>query len=86
MNSSTHTVGTTRSVIVAADNIYRTVYLHVTGNGTVYLGGVTVTAANGMPTEKHAVPLAIDLAAGQPLYAIVAAETEEVRVLTPDVD
>ena len=86
MNSSAFTVSTTRSVIVPADNIHRTVYLHVIGNGTVYLGGASVTAANGMPTEKHTVPFELQLPAGQPLYAIVAVDTQEVRVLTPDVD
>jgi len=86
MNSASFTVSTTRSVIVPADNINRTVYLHVLGNGTVYIGGSNVTAANGMATEKHAVPFELHLPAGQPLYAIVAADTQEVRVLTPDVD
>ena len=86
MNTSAHTVTTTRSLVIPADNITRTVYLHVTGAGTVYIGGADVTAANGMQTEKHAVPVQFILPAGETLYAITASGSEELRILTPSVD
>ena len=83
MISSQHTVTTTASVVIAAAESWRTVYLHVTGNGTVYLGNSTVTSSNGMQTEKSAVPFQMILPAGETLYAVVATATEDLRVLRP---
>jgi hypothetical protein len=86
VNSASYSVTTTRMVIVAPDNINRTVYVHAIGNGVVYLGGATVTTANGMLTEKGAVPFEMFLPANETLYAITASGTQEVRVMTPSVD
>ena len=86
MNTFAYSVSTTRVLIVPADNINRTVYLHTIGAGTVYIGGADVTAANGMLTEKNAVPFEIFLPLGESLYAITASGTENVRVMTPSVD
>jgi hypothetical protein len=87
MKSTTHTVTSTRSLVIPKDNLNRTVYLHVTGNGTVYIGGADVTTANGMRTEKHAVPFQFILPDNQELYAITAdGVTEDLRILTPDTD
>ena len=87
MNSTTHTVTSTRSLVIAKDDVTRTVYLHVLGNGTVYIGGSDVTTANGMLTEKHAVPFQFILPNNEELYAITAAGiTEELRILTPNTD
>ena len=86
MNTVAYTVSTTRVLIVPADNINRTCYLHVTGAGTVYIGGDDVTSSNGLLTEKHAVPLEFFLPAGETLYAVTASGTETMRVLTPSTD
>jgi hypothetical protein len=86
MKSQAYSVSTTRVKIVASDNINRTVYLHAVGAGVVYIGGADVTSANGMLTEKNAVPLEMFLPANEELYAITATGTEEVRVLTPSQD
>ena len=86
MKSQSYSVSTTRVKIVSADNINRTVYLHCIGTGAVYIGGNDVTAANGMLTEKNAVPFEMFLPLGEELYAITATGTEEVRVLTPSQD
>lgn len=87
MNSTTHTVTSTRSLVISKDDVTRTVYLHVLGNGTVYIGGSNVTTANGMLTEKHAVPFQFILPNNEELYAITAAGvTEELRILTPSTD
>ena len=72
--------------IVAADNINREIYVHAIGAGVVYIGGADVTSANGMLTEKNAVPFAMHLPANEELYAITASGTEEVRVMTPSED
>lgn len=87
MKSQTHTITDARSIVITSDNIHRTVYLHVVGNGTVYIGGNDVTTANGMLTEKHAVPFEMQLPAGENLYAICATGvTENLRTLLPDID
>ena len=86
MRSSAVTVTTSPTLLVAADDTHRTVYLHVVGNATVYLGSETVTTTNGLNTEKHTSPLEIIIPSRQTLYGIVATSTENVRVLTPDID
>jgi hypothetical protein len=87
MKSTAHTVTSTRSLVIPEDNLTRTVYLHVTGNGTVYIGGTDVTTTNGMLTEKHAVPFQFILPNGEELYAITAnGVTEDLRIMTPDTD
>ena len=86
MKSTAHTVTTTRSLVIAKDNLTRTVYLHVTGNGIVYVGGTDVTTTNGLATEKHTTPLEFVLPYGEELYAIAASGTENLRTLTPDTD
>jgi hypothetical protein len=81
MISASVTVGTTPTLLAAAGLGTRTVYIHVIGNTTVYLGGATVTTATGTATQKHTTPIPIELRAGQALYGIVASSTEDVRVL-----
>lgn len=83
MISSQHTVTTTASEVIAPAESWRTVYLHVVGNGVVYIGGSNVTLSNGMLTEKGAVPFQFILPANQSLYAVVASGTEDLRVLRP---
>ena len=83
MISSQHTVNTTASQVIAPAESWRTVYLHVVGNGLVYIGGSDVTSSNGMLTEKGAVPFQFILPANQSLYAVVASGTEDLRVLSP---
>jgi hypothetical protein len=86
MNSTAKTVTTTASLVIAADDTHRTVYMHVVGAGTVYLGGENVTSSNGLLTEKHTAPLEIVIPQKQTLWAVVASGTENLRILTPDVD
>ena len=86
MRSSAVTVTTSPTLLVAADDTYRTIYLHVTGNEIVYIGGENVTTTNGVDLEKHTSPIEIIIPSKQTLYAIVSADTANVRVLTPDID
>lgn len=86
MLSTSITVTTTPTLIVPADDTHREVYLHVTGNGTVYIGGPTVSTSTGTATQKHTTPIAITIPQKQTLYAIIESGTEDIRVLTPDVD
>jgi len=87
MNSTAHTVTTTRSLVITSDNITRTVYLHVMGNGTVYIGGSDVTAAQGFPIVKHTAPIQGGLGVGEGLWGICASgQTETIRIITIDAD
>lgn len=82
MISTTTTVGTTAVKLLDASNSWRTVYLHVEGNGLVYLGGSNVTTANGLPTEKHTTPIEFYIPAEEELWA-VATDTQDLRILKP---
>lgn len=86
MISKAITVGTTPTLLVAADDKPRTVFIHVVGNSTVYLGDGNVTTTNGLATEKHTAPLTFFVPTNETIYAIVAADTANVRILTPDID
>lgn len=86
MKSAAVTVTTSPTLILEKDDKNRYVYLHVVGNSTVYLGASNVTTTTGLNTEKHTTPLEIFLPINERLYGIVAADTEVVRVLTPDLD
>ena len=83
MISTTTTINTTAQKILSKSNSYRTVYIHVTGAGTVYLGGSDVSSANGLLTEKNAVPLQLVIPSQEELWAVTASGTESLRILTP---
>lgn len=86
MKSTNKVVTTTASLVIAADDLQRTCYIHVIGAGTVYLGGDDVTSTDGLLTEKHAVPLELVVPQNQTVWAVTASGTENLRILTPDVD
>jgi hypothetical protein len=63
------------------------VYVQIEGNNTVYIGGPTVTAAQGFPIVKHSAPIQGGLPAGDGLWGICASgETETIRIITIDSD
>jgi hypothetical protein len=80
MKSTEYTIGTTAVNIVATSNMNQRVYIHITGNGTVYLGGSDVTTTNGLATQKHTTPIEFVIPAGEQLWAI-SANTENLRIL-----
>jgi hypothetical protein len=84
MISSSVTINTTAQKILSKSNSYRTIYIHVVGAGTVYLGGSDVTSTNGLLTEKHAVPLELVIPAQEELWAVTASGSESLRLLTPE--
>ena len=86
MKSAHVTITTSPTLLIDKDNKNRYVYLHVVGNMTVYLGASNVTTSTGLNTEKHTTPLEFFLPINEQLYGIVATGTEDVRVLTPDLD
>jgi hypothetical protein len=81
MKSASFSVGTEAVQIVASSTSAQDVYVHVEGNGTVYVGGATVTTATGVPTQKHTTPINFFLPRGNELWAI-ATTTQDVRVMT----
>jgi hypothetical protein len=81
MKSTTHTITTTASKIVEPNAGAQTIYIHIGGNGIVYLGGSDVTSTNGMPTEKHAVPIEIFVPRGNELWAVTGTGTETLKIL-----
>jgi hypothetical protein len=81
MISTTVTVGTTPTLLMAGATGTRTIYLHVVGNSPVYIGGATVTTTAGLATEKHTTPIPITLRDGDSLYGIVASGTHDMRVM-----
>lgn len=83
MISTAVTVTTTAQRIIAKANSWRTVYLHVTGAGTVYLGGSDVSSTNGLLTEKNAVPIQLEIPAQEELWAVTGSGTESLRILKP---
>ena len=86
MISSAKTITTTASKIMTESTAVRTIYIHVTGAGTVYLGDSTVTSSNGFLTEKNAVPLALELPANEELWAVTGTGTESLRLLIPSLN
>jgi len=85
MISKAVTVTTSPTLIVAADNIPRTVYIHNEGGAKIYLGGADVSTGNGFhlgngESQDIFVPI------NEKLYGIVASSTNTINVLTPDLD
>lgn len=75
------TVGTTATLLVAANIMDQTVWLHNLGGGAVYLGGANVTTSNGYKmdnTDKMQVPVGDH----EGLYGITASGTNTVAVLS----
>jgi hypothetical protein len=84
MKSSVITVGTTATLLIAADNQPRVIYLH-SGTGSIYVGGSDVTSATGIHLS-NGTTMQIDLPFNQTLYGITSASTHTIRTLTPDID
>ena len=85
MKSVAVTVDTSSTLIVAADNIPRTVYIHNGGGAKIYVGGTDVSTGNGFhignnESQDFFIPT------NEKLYGVVASNTNVVNVLTPDLD
>lgn len=79
--SSQVVVGTTAVIIVPAVNFDQTAILHNLGAGAVYIGGSNVTVDNGFKLDNGAV-LTVPIGDREALYAVAAAATHTVGVLT----
>jgi hypothetical protein len=85
MISKAVSVTTSPTLILPADNIPRTVYVHNGGGAKVYLGGADVSTANGFHLGNDE-SQDIFVPTNEKLYGIVASSTNTVIVLTPDLD
>lgn len=87
MKSTNTTVTDTATLMVAADNQNRTIYLHNNTNDALYVGNSTVTTTNGMVITKHSAPITIFLPINETLFGIAeAGKSIDVRILKPDID
>jgi hypothetical protein len=85
--SKNYDITSTRQIVVAADDLYRSVYIQIVGNSTVYVGGSDVTSSNGLPYAKHSSPHTVEVPQRETLYAVCAdGVTESLRVLLPNLD
>jgi hypothetical protein len=83
MKSGNITVTTSATLLIAADNQNRTVYIHP--NALVYLGNSAVTYLTGFHALAN-LTVAYQLPANENIYAITQTGTATVLTLTPDVD
>ena len=74
------TVGTTATLLVAANIMDQTVWLHNLGGGAVYLGDANVTTANGYKMDNGD-KMQVPVGDNEGLYGIVASGTHTVAIL-----
>ena len=84
MKSVAHTVTTTATLVCAADDQNRTVYIH-SGTGSVYIGGSNVTSSTGIHLP-NGTTMQLFIPAKETLYAITASASQTMITLTPDTD
>lgn len=85
MISAAVTVTTSPTLILAADDLTRNVYIHNSGGAKIYLGGSTVTTGTGYHLA-NAESLSIVVPERETIYAIVASGTNTITVLHPNSD
>lgn len=85
MKSVAVTVNTTPTLIVAADDLNRWVYIHNAGGAKIYVGNGNVTTTSGYHIGNGE-SQELFLPEKETLYAVVASGTNAIQVLTPDSD
>jgi len=85
VKSAAVTVGTTATLLFAADNKNRNIYIHNGGGAKVYIGGSNVTTSNGYHLANNE-SFDVFIPLGETFYGVVASGTNDVIVLTPDLD
>ena len=73
-------VGVTATVLVAANIMDQTVWLHNSGGGIVYLGDANVSTTNGYKLDSND-KMQLPVGDNEALYGIVASGTNTVCVL-----
>lgn len=85
MKSSAVIVASTPTLIVEADDLNRWIYIHNSGGTKIYLGGPTVTTADGYHLA-NAESVEIFLPMKETIFGIVGAGTNTITILTPNSD
>jgi hypothetical protein len=88
MKSYKVTVGSTRVILIAADDVHRTVYLHHDNDADiVFIGGADLTTDNGFHLHRLDT-LSFVVPAKQALYAVKDDSGDDIDcwVLMPDGD
>ena len=75
------TITTTATLLVAANIMDQTVWLHNLGGGAVYLGDANVTTANGYKLDNGD-KMQLPVGDNEGLYGVTASGTNTVGVLT----
>jgi hypothetical protein len=78
--SAVFTVGTTASIVLAANRGDQSAYLH-SASGTLYIGGADLTTANGYKLDNGD-KLSLLVGDNEALYAITTAGTSTLYVLS----
>jgi len=76
--SANHTVTTTRSIVVTADNAAEGVHFH-SSSGTIYIGGEDLTVANGYRMDNG--DKVVISNHGLAIYAITSSGTANLSTL-----
>lgn len=84
MKSVAVTCTTSPTLLIAADDQNRMIYLHTT-SGSSYLGDSSVTSSSGLHLPNNQT-IEIHLPLGETLYGVAGSGTTNIRVLTPDSD
>lgn len=85
MISEVVTVSATPTLIIAADNKWRSITMHNPSGVKIYLGGSNVSTSNGLHLDNGET-LTLEMPLGETLYAIVTANTHDLVILKPDLD
>lgn len=85
MISNAVTVTTSPTLICAADNKWRTIYIHNAGGQKIYVGNSNVSTSTGFHIGNGE-SQSIEVPLGETLHAVVASSTNIINVLTPDSD
>jgi hypothetical protein len=87
MKSSQVTVTDVATLLVAADNQTRTVYIHNRTNEVLFIGNSAVTTSNGLDIAKHSAPITIFVPFNETIFGIAeSGKSIDVRILTPNPD
>ena len=74
-------VGTTPTLILAQNSNRKGFYIMNYGENIIFIGNISVPVAGGLPFFPGDILTEEDLPVTAPIYGIVVADTEEVRVI-----
>lgn len=85
MKSTAVSITTSPTLIIAADDKNRLIYIHNAGGAKIYIGGSNVSTSSGYHLGNGE-SQEIYLPMRETIYAVVASGSNEITVLAPDGD